>query len=87
MAPAFYADVYFHAWIFARTSGLSAWIGYTDLDQDTHYKWSDDTQAGMLPAVFVLGCIRVGLERETKSEPPIFLCSPFQDKPIQPCPG
>mmetsp|Transcript_39655 Transcript_39655/g.71849 ORF Transcript_39655/g.71849 Transcript_39655/m.71849 type:complete len:307 (+) Transcript_39655:84-1004(+) len=30
--------------IFALTSGLSAWIGYSDLDQDTHYKWSDDTQ-------------------------------------------
>ena len=27
-----------------RTGGLSAWIGYTDLDQDTHYKWSDNTQ-------------------------------------------
>lgn len=30
--------------IFALTSGLSAWIGYTDLDQDTHYSWSDSTQ-------------------------------------------
>ncbi|CAK8985677.1 unnamed protein product [Durusdinium trenchii] len=30
--------------IFALTGGLSAWIGYTDLDQDTHYKWSDNTQ-------------------------------------------
>jgi len=29
--------------IFALTSGLSAWIGYSDLDQDTHYKWSDNT--------------------------------------------
>eukprot|EP00438_Fugacium_kawagutii_P036353 Skav213963 [mRNA] locus=scaffold5525:27681:38002:- [translate_table: standard] len=28
----------------ATTGGLSAWIGYTDLDQDTHYKWSDNTQ-------------------------------------------
>eukprot|EP00913_Durusdinium_trenchii_P012207 g11466.t1 len=32
--------------IFALTGGLSAWIGYTDLDQDTHYKWSDNTQDG-----------------------------------------
>jgi len=30
--------------IYTLTSGLSAWIGYTDLDQDTHYKWSDSTQ-------------------------------------------
>lgn len=30
--------------IFTLTKGLSAWIGYTDLDQDTHYKWSDNTQ-------------------------------------------
>jgi len=30
--------------IFALTNGLSAWIGYTDLDQDTHYQWSDNTQ-------------------------------------------
>lgn len=30
--------------IYALTGGLSAWIGYTDLDQDTHYKWSDNTQ-------------------------------------------
>jgi hypothetical protein len=30
--------------IYTLTSGLSAWIGYTDLDQDTHYKWSDDSQ-------------------------------------------
>eukprot|EP00931_Biecheleriopsis_adriatica_P004123 TRINITY_DN105838_c0_g1_i1.p1 TRINITY_DN105838_c0_g1~~TRINITY_DN105838_c0_g1_i1.p1 ORF type:complete len:301 (+),score=58.72 TRINITY_DN105838_c0_g1_i1:62-964(+) len=30
--------------IFTLTNGLSAWIGYTDLDQDTHYKWSDNTQ-------------------------------------------
>lgn len=30
--------------IFTLTSGLSAWIGYTDLDQDTHYQWSDSTQ-------------------------------------------
>eukprot|EP00933_Yihiella_yeosuensis_P076423 TRINITY_DN8616_c1_g1_i1.p1 TRINITY_DN8616_c1_g1~~TRINITY_DN8616_c1_g1_i1.p1 ORF type:complete len:307 (+),score=56.79 TRINITY_DN8616_c1_g1_i1:46-966(+) len=30
--------------VFTLTQGLSAWIGYTDLDQDTHYKWSDDTQ-------------------------------------------
>lgn len=30
--------------IYTLTSGLSAWIGYTDLDQDTHYKWSDNTQ-------------------------------------------
>jgi len=30
--------------IFTLTSGLSAWIGYSDLDQDTHYKWSDNTQ-------------------------------------------
>ena len=27
-----------------RTGGLSAWIGYTDLDQDTHFQWSDNTQ-------------------------------------------
>jgi len=26
------------------TLGLSSWIGYQDLDQDTHYKWSDNTQ-------------------------------------------
>lgn len=26
------------------TYGLSAWIGYTDLDKDTHYQWSDSTQ-------------------------------------------
>jgi hypothetical protein len=26
------------------THGLSSWIGYTDLDQDTHYKWSDNTK-------------------------------------------
>jgi hypothetical protein len=30
--------------IYTLTSGLSAWIGYTDLDQDTHYQWSDNTQ-------------------------------------------
>jgi len=30
--------------IYTLTSGLSAWIGYSDLDQDTHYKWSDNTQ-------------------------------------------
>jgi len=30
--------------IYTLTSGLSAWIGYTDLDQDTHYQWSDSTQ-------------------------------------------
>jgi hypothetical protein len=30
--------------IYTLTSGLSAWIGYSDLDQDTHYKWSDSTQ-------------------------------------------
>lgn len=24
--------------------GLKVWIGYTDLDQDTHYQWSDNTQ-------------------------------------------
>lgn len=30
--------------IYTLTSGLSAWIGYTDLDQDTHYTWSDNTQ-------------------------------------------
>lgn len=30
--------------IYALTNGLSAWIGYSDLDQDTHYKWSDNTQ-------------------------------------------
>mmetsp|Transcript_29705 Transcript_29705/g.78845 ORF Transcript_29705/g.78845 Transcript_29705/m.78845 type:complete len:287 (-) Transcript_29705:53-913(-) len=30
--------------IYALTSGLSAWIGYTDLDEDTHYQWSDSTQ-------------------------------------------
>jgi len=30
--------------IFTLTSGLSAWIGYTDLDQDTHFQWSDNTQ-------------------------------------------
>lgn len=30
--------------VFTLTSGLSAWIGYTDLDQDTHYQWSDNTQ-------------------------------------------
>jgi len=29
--------------IYVLTSGLSAWIGYSDLDQDTHYKWSDNT--------------------------------------------
>jgi len=26
------------------TYGLSAWIGYTDVDKDTHYQWSDSTQ-------------------------------------------
>lgn len=26
------------------TYGLSAWIGYTDVDKDTHYEWSDSTQ-------------------------------------------
>jgi hypothetical protein len=30
--------------VFTLTSGLSAWIGYTDIDQDTHYQWSDSTQ-------------------------------------------
>uniref|UniRef100_A0A7R9ZVV6 C-type lectin domain-containing protein n=2 Tax=Pyrodinium bahamense TaxID=73915 RepID=A0A7R9ZVV6_9DINO len=30
--------------IYTLTNGLSAWIGYSDLDQDTHYKWSDSTQ-------------------------------------------
>lgn len=30
--------------VYTLTSGLSAWIGYTDLDQDTHYQWSDNTQ-------------------------------------------
>lgn len=30
--------------IYTLTSGLSAWIGYTDLDQDTHFQWSDNTQ-------------------------------------------
>lgn len=30
--------------IFSLTSGLSAWIGYTDLDQDTHFQWTDNTQ-------------------------------------------
>jgi len=30
--------------VYTLTSGLSAWIGYTDLDQDTHYQWSDSTQ-------------------------------------------
>lgn len=30
--------------VFTLTSGLSAWIGYTDMDQDTHYQWSDNTQ-------------------------------------------
>lgn len=30
--------------IYALTRGLSAWIGYTDIDQDTHYQWSDNTQ-------------------------------------------
>eukprot|EP00440_Ansanella_granifera_P062689 gb/GFBE01067975.1/.p1 GENE.gb/GFBE01067975.1/~~gb/GFBE01067975.1/.p1 ORF type:complete len:314 (+),score=83.32 gb/GFBE01067975.1/:1-942(+) len=24
--------------------GLKVWIGYTDVDQDTHYQWSDNTQ-------------------------------------------
>jgi len=24
--------------------GLKVWIGYTDVDQDTHYTWSDNTQ-------------------------------------------
>eukprot|EP00930_Biecheleria_cincta_P083474 TRINITY_DN73035_c0_g1_i1.p1 TRINITY_DN73035_c0_g1~~TRINITY_DN73035_c0_g1_i1.p1 ORF type:complete len:319 (-),score=61.89 TRINITY_DN73035_c0_g1_i1:233-1189(-) len=24
--------------------GLKVWIGYTDLDKDTHYQWSDNTQ-------------------------------------------
>ena len=23
--------------------GLSAWIGYQDVDQDTHYQWTDNT--------------------------------------------
>lgn len=30
--------------IYTLTRGLSAWIGYTDLDQDTHFQWSDNTQ-------------------------------------------
>eukprot|EP00929_Paragymnodinium_shiwhaense_P025648 TRINITY_DN15453_c0_g1_i2.p1 TRINITY_DN15453_c0_g1~~TRINITY_DN15453_c0_g1_i2.p1 ORF type:complete len:345 (+),score=79.13 TRINITY_DN15453_c0_g1_i2:69-1103(+) len=30
--------------IYTLTHGLSAWIGYTDIDQDTHYTWSDNTQ-------------------------------------------
>merc|ERR1719450_559783 len=30
--------------VYVLTKGLSAWIGYTDIDQDTHYKWSDSTQ-------------------------------------------
>eukprot|EP00746_Dinoflagellata_sp_MGD_P004126 gnl/MRDRNA2_/MRDRNA2_107984_c0_seq1.p1 gnl/MRDRNA2_/MRDRNA2_107984_c0~~gnl/MRDRNA2_/MRDRNA2_107984_c0_seq1.p1 ORF type:complete len:303 (-),score=70.58 gnl/MRDRNA2_/MRDRNA2_107984_c0_seq1:59-967(-) len=30
--------------VFQLTGGLTAWIGYTDLDKDTHYQWSDSTQ-------------------------------------------
>lgn len=30
--------------VYTLTHGLSAWIGYTDLDQDTHFQWSDNTQ-------------------------------------------
>ncbi|CAE7694268.1 rpsB [Symbiodinium microadriaticum] len=30
--------------IYTLTNGLSTWIGYTDLDQDTHFQWSDSTQ-------------------------------------------
>mmetsp|Transcript_34185 Transcript_34185/g.79795 ORF Transcript_34185/g.79795 Transcript_34185/m.79795 type:complete len:302 (-) Transcript_34185:125-1030(-) len=30
--------------IYTLTNGLSTWIGYTDLDQDTHFQWSDNTQ-------------------------------------------
>lgn len=30
--------------IFTLTGGLSSWIGYTDLDRDTHFQWSDSTQ-------------------------------------------
>lgn len=30
--------------IYALTGGLSAWIGYTDLNKDTHFQWSDNTQ-------------------------------------------
>jgi len=29
--------------VYTLTRGLSAWIGYTDLDQDTHFQWSDNT--------------------------------------------
>jgi len=30
--------------VHALTLGLSVWIGYTDLNQDSHYEWSDSTQ-------------------------------------------
>jgi hypothetical protein len=26
------------------TLGLSSWIGYQDIDQDSHYEWSDKTE-------------------------------------------
>lgn len=30
--------------IYALTSGLSAWIGYSDLDQDKQFEWTDETK-------------------------------------------
>jgi len=30
--------------IYQLTSGLTAWIGYSDIDQDKEYEWTDNTQ-------------------------------------------
>merc|ERR1711920_782820 len=41
------ASVHSHAenrFISTLAWGLKAWLGYTDVDKDTHYKWSDNTQ-------------------------------------------
>ena len=50
-----------------RTGGLSAWIGYTDLDQDTHFQWSDNTQDTLTVSTYpisstFLDCIEKALQ-------------------------
>jgi len=56
--------------VYQLTHGLSAWIGYTDIDQDTHYKWSDNTQDD-----FTNFCKNCTKEREKEPE-----CKPEEKK-------
>merc|ERR1719215_1948081 len=45
--------------------GLKAWLGYTDVDKDTHYKWSDNTQDDFTN--FAKNC--TGREHESDCKP------------------